>query len=30
VIHRLQVLLAPDDYIRAVDARVVPIAKDKE
>jgi Cys-tRNA(Pro)/Cys-tRNA(Cys) deacylase len=26
----LQVLLSPGDYIRAVDARVVPIAKDKE
>ena len=26
----LQVLLAPDDYIRAVDARVVPIAKGKD
>ena len=26
----LQVLLAPDDYIRAVDAKVVSIAKDKE
>src|SRR3954452_10937975 len=26
----LQGLLAPDDYIRAVDARVAPIAKDKE
>jgi Cys-tRNA(Pro)/Cys-tRNA(Cys) deacylase len=26
----LQVLLAPDDYIRVVDARVVPIAKDKD
>ena len=26
----LQVLLAPDDYIRVVVARVVPIAKDKE
>jgi Cys-tRNA(Pro)/Cys-tRNA(Cys) deacylase len=26
----LQVLLAPDDYIRIVNARVVPIAKDKE
>jgi Cys-tRNA(Pro)/Cys-tRNA(Cys) deacylase len=25
----LQVLLAPDDYIRVVDARVVPIAKEK-
>ena len=25
----LQVLLAPDDYIRAVDATVVAIAKDK-
>ena len=25
----LQVLLAPDDYIRVVDAMVVPIAKDK-
>ena len=26
----LQVLIAPDDYIQAVDAKVVPIAKDKE
>jgi Cys-tRNA(Pro)/Cys-tRNA(Cys) deacylase len=26
----LQVLIAPDDYIRVVDAKVVPIAKDKE
>ena len=26
----LQVLIAPDDYIRVVDARVVPIAKDRE
>lgn len=26
----LQILLAPDDYIRAVSARVVPIAKGKE
>ena len=26
----LQVLLAPDDYIRVLDARVVPIARDKE
>jgi Cys-tRNA(Pro)/Cys-tRNA(Cys) deacylase len=26
----LQVLLAPDGYIRAVSARVVPIAKGKE
>jgi Cys-tRNA(Pro)/Cys-tRNA(Cys) deacylase len=26
----LQVLLVPDDYIRAVNAKVVPIAKDKE
>ncbi len=25
----LQILLAPEDYIRVVDARVVPIAKDK-
>jgi Cys-tRNA(Pro)/Cys-tRNA(Cys) deacylase len=25
----LQVLIAPDDYIRIVDARVAPIAKDK-
>src|SRR6516162_5586324 len=25
----MQVLIAPDDYIRAVDARVAPIAKDK-
>jgi Cys-tRNA(Pro)/Cys-tRNA(Cys) deacylase len=28
-VRGLQVLLAPDDYIRAVDAKVVPIAKDK-
>lgn len=26
----LQVLVAPDDYIRVVEAEVVPIAKDKE
>jgi Cys-tRNA(Pro)/Cys-tRNA(Cys) deacylase len=26
----LQVLIAPDDYIRVVEARVAPIAKDKE
>jgi Cys-tRNA(Pro)/Cys-tRNA(Cys) deacylase len=26
----LQVLIAPDDYIRVVDAKVAPIAKDKE
>jgi Cys-tRNA(Pro)/Cys-tRNA(Cys) deacylase len=26
----LQVLIAPDDYIRAVDAQVAPIAKEKE
>jgi Cys-tRNA(Pro)/Cys-tRNA(Cys) deacylase len=26
----LQILLAPDDYIRVVDAKVAPIAKDKE
>jgi Cys-tRNA(Pro)/Cys-tRNA(Cys) deacylase len=26
----LQVLIAPDDYIRVVDARVAPIAKDKQ
>jgi len=26
----LQLLLAPDDYIRAVGAKVVSIAKDKE
>ena len=26
----LQILLAPDDYIRAVGAKVVPIAKSKE
>jgi Cys-tRNA(Pro)/Cys-tRNA(Cys) deacylase len=26
----LQILIAPDDYIRVVDARVAPIAKDKE
>ena len=26
----LQILIAPDDYIRAVDAEVAPIAKDKE
>jgi Cys-tRNA(Pro)/Cys-tRNA(Cys) deacylase len=26
----LQVLLAPDDYIRVVEARVAPIARDKE
>ena len=26
----LQILLAPDDYIRVVNAKVAPIAKDKE
>jgi Cys-tRNA(Pro)/Cys-tRNA(Cys) deacylase len=26
----LQVLIAPDDYLRVVEARVAPIAKDKE
>jgi Cys-tRNA(Pro)/Cys-tRNA(Cys) deacylase len=26
----LQILIAPDDYIRVVDARIGPIAKDKE
>ena len=26
----LQILIAPDDYIRAVDAQVAPIAKEKE
>ena len=26
----LQILLAPDDYIRAVGAKLAPIAKDKE
>ena len=26
----LQVLLAPDDYIRVTDATLAPIAKDKE
>jgi Cys-tRNA(Pro)/Cys-tRNA(Cys) deacylase len=26
----LQILMAPDDYIRIVDARVAPIARDKE
>jgi Cys-tRNA(Pro)/Cys-tRNA(Cys) deacylase len=26
----LQILIAPDDYIRVVDARIVPIAKDKD
>ena len=26
----LQIFLAPDDYIRAVDARVAPIAREKE
>jgi Cys-tRNA(Pro)/Cys-tRNA(Cys) deacylase len=26
----LQILIVPDDYIRAVDAKVAPIAKDKE
>jgi Cys-tRNA(Pro)/Cys-tRNA(Cys) deacylase len=26
----LQILLAPDDYIRAVDAKVGSIAKDKD
>jgi Cys-tRNA(Pro)/Cys-tRNA(Cys) deacylase len=28
--RELQVLIAPDDYIRVVDARVAPIAKDKQ
>src|SRR5215213_5835771 len=28
-VRGLQVLLAPDDYLRAVDAAIVPIAKDK-
>ena len=28
--RRLQILLGPDDYIRVVDAKVAPIAKDKE
>ncbi len=26
----LQILIAPDDYIRAVDAKIAPIAKEKE
>jgi Cys-tRNA(Pro)/Cys-tRNA(Cys) deacylase len=26
----LQILIAPDDYIRVIDAKVVPIAKDKD
>ncbi len=26
----LQILIAPDDYIRVIDAKVAPIAKDKE
>jgi Cys-tRNA(Pro)/Cys-tRNA(Cys) deacylase len=26
----LQVLLAPDDFIRVTDAKLAPIAKDKE
>jgi hypothetical protein len=30
VIRRLQILIAPDDYIRLVDAKVAPIAKEKE
>ena len=29
-VRGLQILLAPDDSIQVVDARVVPIAKDKE
>jgi Cys-tRNA(Pro)/Cys-tRNA(Cys) deacylase len=29
-VRGLQVLLAPDDYIRMTNARVAPIAKDKE
>jgi Cys-tRNA(Pro)/Cys-tRNA(Cys) deacylase len=29
-VRGLQILLAPDDYIRVVDAKVAPIAKDKE
>jgi hypothetical protein len=30
LIRRLPIVLAPDDYIRVVDAKVVPIAKEKE
>jgi Cys-tRNA(Pro)/Cys-tRNA(Cys) deacylase len=29
-VRGLQVLIAPEDYLRVVDARVVPIARDKE
>ncbi len=29
-VRGLQVFIAPDDYIRAVNARLVPIARDKE
>jgi Cys-tRNA(Pro)/Cys-tRNA(Cys) deacylase len=29
-VRGLQVLIAPDDYIRAVDAKVAPIAKDRQ
>jgi Cys-tRNA(Pro)/Cys-tRNA(Cys) deacylase len=29
-IRGLQVLLTPDDYIRVTEAKVAPIAKDKE
>jgi Cys-tRNA(Pro)/Cys-tRNA(Cys) deacylase len=29
-VRGLQILLAPDDYIRVVDAKVAPIAKEKE
>jgi Cys-tRNA(Pro)/Cys-tRNA(Cys) deacylase len=29
-VRGLQILVAPDDYIRVVDAKVAPIAKDKE
>jgi Cys-tRNA(Pro)/Cys-tRNA(Cys) deacylase len=29
-VRGLQILLAPDDYIRVVDAKVVSIAKEKE
>jgi hypothetical protein len=30
MIRRHQILIAPDEYIRVVDAKVAPIAKDKE
>ena len=29
-VRGLQIFISPDDYIRAVSARLVPIARDKE